>query len=1161
MQHALLGLGIALILAIAAALAAPAYVNWDDWRPTFENQASAIVGAPVRIRGRIEATILPTPAFVLRNVEIGEPEGGTGLRAGEVRGILSLNALMRASVEAEEFVLVRPELRLVMQPGGRPLLPAAGAAATATDLVSFARVAIENGSLVVADRAGEALARFDEISATGEVNGRQGPTRIDATLRQDGSRWRLRASAGRFGDDGTGRVRMTLERAADGVSFDADGSLTLAGITPRFDGKVVAAKRGTLGVPWQVSANAQATEEMVSLESFELTVGADAASAEVGGQVRFAPRRGGPIDGMLTARRIDFDSASGVDGPKTLPAALASARDALAALDGLPFRGRIGVAVESIAAGGNTIREFSAELSLREGLLALERLDARLPGRGVLKAKGSTTGASAFSGDASIEAEDAAGLARWVLGGPGPLDGESLRASGRVEWANGRVAVERLDLSLGGAKVGGKFAFAPAAGSKRPSIDANLTANALDLDLVAPLLETLRSGRGSVDVALAVDGRELRAFGKSIRKVDAALSRSAEGVAIDRLSIEDFDGLNVRAKGKVLAPAERPSGKIEFDLDAVRAGGLAEIATRAVGSDAGALVRRLLVFGAPLKLTGTVAGAGAAAGVEIAAKGKLSGIDANVDATFDLLSETLSDASVTLEARDFGRIVSLLGFTPGPPSPGDGTLEVNLAKANAGTIPVSARLTVPGATISAEGDVRQNAEGRIEPKFAVRVDGSDLRPLLAAAARAGGEAAVPAEGTALLTRTKDAFALQNIAMNLAGARVRGSVTATRLERPELGGKLSIERMVLANLLGLVLGNAGDDKAFWPTRLTSAPLAGATGTLEFEVGALEVIDRLTALDAKFKLRLAPNEAALEEISANFAGGKFAGQARFLRGETLGFDGSGKLTSFEVARLLAPGTWRAAARGQGEMTLTLAGNGQAPAALVAGLAGQGTLRLEGLEIDRLDPDAVGAVFIATEAGSPPDEVGVVAALGPALAKGPLKIARVEMPLIVASGVMRTGKILASVGRTQISGLANFDIARLAVDGTVEIEAPAPAGLTARPGATVRWRGPIAGPERGIEAAALATAITLRAMERETKRIEERDRALPPLTPPRSTSPVPSANPVEASIAGPSLPPPSPPETSMPASQVPLPPARPRGPRPAWPAEFRQNLQPGP
>jgi hypothetical protein len=563
----------------------------------------------------------------------------------------------------------------------------------------------------------------------------------------------------------------------------------------------------------------------------------------------------------------------------------------------------------------------------------------------------------------------------------------------------------------------------------------------------------------------------------------------------------------------------------------------------------------------PLKLTGTISGAGAAAGVEIAAKGRLAGIDANVDATFDLLSETLSDASVTLEAREFGRIVSLLGFTPGPPSPGDGTLEINLAKSNAGTIPVSVRLTVPGATISADGDVRQNTEGRIEPKLAVRVEGSDLRPLLAAAARAAGEAAVPAEGTAQLTRTKDAFALQNIAINVAGARVRGGITSSGLEKPELGGKLSVERMVLANLLGFFLGNAADDKAFWPARLTPPPLAGATGTLEFDVGALEVIDRLTALDTKFRLRLAANEAALEEVTASFAGGKFTGHARFLRGETLGFDGSGKLTSFDVARLLAPGTWRAAARGQGEITLSVAGSGQAPAGLVAGLAGQGTLKLEGLEIDRLDPDAVGAVFVATEAGSPPDEVGVVAALDPAFAKGPLRIARAEAPLIVASGVMRTGKILTSVGRTQVSGSANFDIARLAVDGTVEIEAPAPPGLTARPGATVRWRGPIAAPERGIEAAALATAITLRAMERETKRIEERDRALPPLTPRRSESPAPSANPVEASITAPSLPPPSPPEITLPASQVPLPPARPRTPRPAWPAEFRQNLQPAP
>jgi hypothetical protein len=236
------------------------------------------------------------------------------------------------------------------------------------------------------------------------------------------------------------------------------------------------------------------------------------------------------------------------------------------------------------------------------------------------------------------------------------------------------------------------------------------------------------------------------------------------------------------------------------------------------------------------------------------------------------------------------------------------------------------------------------------------------------------------------------------------------------------------------------------------------------------------------------------------------------------------------------VLAPGTWRAPARGRGDLTLTLAGSGPTPAALVASLTGQGTLLLQGLEIDRLDPNAIAAVFAAAEAGNPLDEVGVVAALAPAFAKGPLQVARVEAPLVVASGVMRTGKISANAGAAQLSATANFDIGRLTVDGAIEIEASAPPGLTARPGAIVRWRGPLASPERAIEAAALATAITLRAMERETKRIEERDRALPPR---RSDTPATAANPI-AAVA-----PPEEPAISAPpaAISVPLPPSRPR------------------
>src|SRR5690606_1912250 len=122
--------------------------NWSDWRSNFESHATALAGASVRIRGPIEATLLPTPAFVFRDVEIGDPNKGTGVRVGEVRGVLSLGALLRGVFEAEEFVLVRPAMRIAA--GGDTGAGAAAlrAAASATGVVALSRISVERGSLV-----------------------------------------------------------------------------------------------------------------------------------------------------------------------------------------------------------------------------------------------------------------------------------------------------------------------------------------------------------------------------------------------------------------------------------------------------------------------------------------------------------------------------------------------------------------------------------------------------------------------------------------------------------------------------------------------------------------------------------------------------------------------------------------------------------------------------------------------------------------------------------------------------------------------------------------------------------------------------------------------------------------------------------------------------
>ena len=60
-QTTLLGLGIAIILALVAALVGPHFVVWSDYRATFEQHAAKAIGAPVSIAGRIDARLLPVP--------------------------------------------------------------------------------------------------------------------------------------------------------------------------------------------------------------------------------------------------------------------------------------------------------------------------------------------------------------------------------------------------------------------------------------------------------------------------------------------------------------------------------------------------------------------------------------------------------------------------------------------------------------------------------------------------------------------------------------------------------------------------------------------------------------------------------------------------------------------------------------------------------------------------------------------------------------------------------------------------------------------------------------------------------------------------------------------------------------------------------------------
>jgi uncharacterized protein involved in outer membrane biogenesis len=121
LQATLLGLGIAIILALVAALVGPHFVDWTQHRSVFEAQATRLVGTPVRVNGAIDVRILPTPSLVLRDIEASEP----GIKAGEIAFELALGPLMRGEWRATDVRIVRPEFALALDRSGRILWPGA----------------------------------------------------------------------------------------------------------------------------------------------------------------------------------------------------------------------------------------------------------------------------------------------------------------------------------------------------------------------------------------------------------------------------------------------------------------------------------------------------------------------------------------------------------------------------------------------------------------------------------------------------------------------------------------------------------------------------------------------------------------------------------------------------------------------------------------------------------------------------------------------------------------------------------------------------------------------------------------------------------------------------------------------------------------------------
>jgi hypothetical protein len=110
-----------LILVLSALFAAPLFIDWNDYRPVFETQATKLLGRQVKVGGEVHLVLLPAPELRFDDIKVADQQGRLDrpfLEARSVEAWLNIGALMSGGVEAKQISIVDPVLRLDVKADG-----------------------------------------------------------------------------------------------------------------------------------------------------------------------------------------------------------------------------------------------------------------------------------------------------------------------------------------------------------------------------------------------------------------------------------------------------------------------------------------------------------------------------------------------------------------------------------------------------------------------------------------------------------------------------------------------------------------------------------------------------------------------------------------------------------------------------------------------------------------------------------------------------------------------------------------------------------------------------------------------------------------------------------------------------------------------------------
>jgi large subunit ribosomal protein L24 len=1147
-QTTLLGFAIAIILALVAALVGPIFIDWGRYRGEFEARASRLTGLDFRVTGAIDARLLPTPTLMLQGVEFGRPNEGSKVRARALRIEFALGALLRGAWRIADARLEGPELTAGLDSIGQVSWPVPK---LGFDLegVAIERLDIEDGRAVLVDAASDSRLMLDKIEFHGELRSLAGPVKGDGSFVAAGQHYPYSVSTSRIADDGGVRVRLAVNPIDPPLSVETDLTVSIERGTPRFDGSIQVARavgRAPAGAPsliidsWRVSSRVKGDATAALLDQIELQYGPDDRAIKFKGNANLTFGRRPEVNGTLSSPQIDLDRVLGLpEAARRRPlVAIKTLAESFISASRLPMPTTLSIGVENVTLGGAILARVGADVKTDADGVDIQRLELRAPGATQVRVSGrlrNTPTGTRFEGMTRVEANDPRALIAWLTERTEQLAAAAgpWRVAADVTLGNESIAIERLKLELDRMTVEGRVVYAWANDERPARLDAAIAAPEIDLDRINALTKAVL---GDVafdwprDVTLALKVGRATVAGVEAKQADVNMRIDANGIEIEKLAIADFGGAALAVKARIDTKAQPPRGALTLDLDARTLDGLLVLLEK-YAPQAAEQLRRSAGQLTPLALRGSLAvDPGAAGGTVANATFKVEGragvsrvaLQGDVGTASDAgkldiaaLGAAQVNVSGRVDADEGAALMDLIGldrFIAVDKRPGRLTLTAK-GQVN-GDLVVDSQLAVGALGISANGTLRVSGGAGPSAGLNLKVVNANIRsPRPSAADRPAELLATSVSASVDLT---EETLFTEVAGTVAGTSIAGRMVLRNQQPMTLDGDIEIGTLDLpaaiavaigvptqaagANV-GASVGTLGKALGFWVAEPFERGLLRVGGQVAVKAARVPLTPKLAARDVRGVLRIGESQLALQVIDGSMAGGRMAGELVFLRqGEGLIARSRIRLTGANAAEML-PGDGLIS--GRLAFDVTTEGTGMSAGALIGSLDGGGIFTLEDGRLARLDPAAFEVVIRAVDRGLPIDATSVREKIDSALASGGFAIARAEGPIVINAGQARLSNIIARAQGADLAVGGSVDLA----EGTLEARlllfgrGGANSPINARPEITIALRGPISAPRRIIDAAALANWLALRAVEQQSKKLDQLEgrEPSPPPTPP--------------------------------------------------------------